>query len=417
MNSTSRDERQQICVNKWLKSRGVGALIQPTGCGKTTTAFKCIKKVLSLYPSFKILVVVPTTNLKEQWEEKLPKWEVNSNVDVIVVNTAITKPLNYDMLVIDEIHVMAATSFSKIFSCVNYKLILGLTATLERIDGKHKLIEKYCPVVDEITLIEAMANHWLADYVEYQVLLDVDNIDEYRAINKSFTASLEFFGFDFNLVLKLSGKNGFEEKKKYTSQMCKDPSRWAEYFKAVNYHAVNCMRKNADKKNFIYNHSKKLEIAQLIIANRPESKIITFSNNIRMASAIGGPVYSSKETKKKGRITLAEFEKLDKGVINTAKKLVAGADIPLVNCEIILGQDSSKTRAVQTRGRALRKEGDKTSEIFNIVINDTQETKWFNSSHEGSPYITIDEENLIKVLNGEPFNTYKKPISKFNFRF
>ena len=227
----------------------------------------------------------------------------------------------------------------------------------------------------------------------------------------------EFFGFDFNLVLKLSGKNGFEEKKKYTSQMCKDPSRWAEYFKAVNYHAVNCMRKNADKKNFIYNHSKKLEIAQLIIANRPESKIITFSNNIRMASAIGGPVYSSKETKKKGRITLAEFEKLDKGVINTAKKLVAGADIPLVNCEIILGQDSSKTRAVQTRGRALRKEGDKTSEIFNIVINDTQETKWFNSSHEGSPYITIDEENLIKVLNGEPFDTYKKPISKFNFRF
>lgn len=31
MNSTSRDERQQICVNKWLKSRGVGSLIQPTG--------------------------------------------------------------------------------------------------------------------------------------------------------------------------------------------------------------------------------------------------------------------------------------------------------------------------------------------------------------------------------------------------
>lgn len=27
----SRDERQQICVNKWLASRGVGTLIQPTG--------------------------------------------------------------------------------------------------------------------------------------------------------------------------------------------------------------------------------------------------------------------------------------------------------------------------------------------------------------------------------------------------
>lgn len=28
---TSRDERQQICVNKWLANRGVGTLIQPTG--------------------------------------------------------------------------------------------------------------------------------------------------------------------------------------------------------------------------------------------------------------------------------------------------------------------------------------------------------------------------------------------------
>lgn len=27
----SRDERQQICVNKWLANRGVGTLIQPTG--------------------------------------------------------------------------------------------------------------------------------------------------------------------------------------------------------------------------------------------------------------------------------------------------------------------------------------------------------------------------------------------------
>lgn len=27
----SRDERQKICVNKWLQNKGVGTLVQPTG--------------------------------------------------------------------------------------------------------------------------------------------------------------------------------------------------------------------------------------------------------------------------------------------------------------------------------------------------------------------------------------------------
>lgn len=97
----SRDERQQICVNKWLANRGVGTLIQPTGCGKTTTALKCIQKVLTLYPNFKVLVVVPTTNLKEQWEDRAKNFNIN-NLTVLVINTVVSRELEVDMLVIDE---------------------------------------------------------------------------------------------------------------------------------------------------------------------------------------------------------------------------------------------------------------------------------------------------------------------------
>lgn len=384
---------------------------------KTTTALKCIQKVISLYPDFTILIIVPTTNLKEQWEEKLTAWKLDNNAVVMVVNSAITKQLSYDMLVIDEIHCMASTQFSKIFSCVKYKLILGLTATFERLDGRHDLLKKYAPVVDEITLIEAMSNNWLSDYTEYQVLVDVDNIDEYKKINKEFTMHFEFFGFDFKLVQKLCGKNGFEEKKRYTNEMCKDKTRWNEYFKAVNYHALGCMTTMTAKKNFINNHSKKLEIAKLIIENRPLSKIITFSNSVKMARAIGGPVYSSNDSKNKSKQILQDFIDAPNGVINSSKKLIAGADIKGVNCEIILGHNSSSTRAIQTRGRAIRKEGSKHSEIFNIVINQTQDCKWFSDSHKNSPYITIDVDNLIKVLHNEPFEVYRKPVSQFNYRF
>lgn len=385
-------------------------------CGKTTTALKCIQKVLTLYPDFKVLVVVPTTNLKEQWEDRIKQWNFE-NITVLVINTVVTRNIETDLLVIDEIHTLGSPMFSKIFSVVKYKLILGLTATFERLDGKHSILAKFCPIVDEITLLEASINKWLSEYTEYLVLLDVDNIDEYRKVNNQFFKHFEFFGFNFPLVMSFLGKEGFDNRKAYTTKMCRDKTRWNEYLQAVTVHTMGFKSAMTSRKTFINHHSKKIDIAKLIIANRPDSKIITFSNNIKMAESIGGPVYSGKESKKKGRITLEQFDKCESGVINSVKKLVAGADLTGVNCEIILGQNSSPTRAIQTLGRAIRKEGDKHSEIFNIVINDTQEVNWFERSHKETPYITIDEINLLKVLNGESFETYKKPLSKFNYRF
>ncbi len=45
------------------------------------------------------------------------------------------------------------------------------------------------------------------------------------------------------------------------------------------------------------------------------------------------------------------------------------------------------------------------------------DNKIVKNSHKDSDYITIDEKNLEKVLNGEPYETYKKPIQNLAFRF
>lgn len=45
-----------------------------------------------------------------------------------------------------------------IYEKVSYKLILCLTATLERLDGKEEIIKKYAPVCDKITMDEAEQN-------------------------------------------------------------------------------------------------------------------------------------------------------------------------------------------------------------------------------------------------------------------
>jgi superfamily II DNA or RNA helicase len=178
------------------------------------------------------------------------------------------------------------------------------------------------------------------------------------------------------------------------------------------------MRAIQKRKAFINNHPKKIELARHIIEMRPNAKIITFSNNVKMAESIGfGKVYTGKDSKKKGRITLEEFNQETSGVINSCSKLNEGANLRGLSVAIILGLDSSETKSIQRRGRAIRKEEDKVAEIFNIVIDETIETKWFTNSHKTSTFLTIDEQGLNDVLLGREPKPYVKKIKDFTFRY
>ena len=106
----------------------------------------------------KILVVVPTDQLKVQWAFELDKFGIIQHVKVEIINSTIKYNENIDLLVLDEVHRYASESFSSIFKVKRPKLILGLSATFTRLDGKHKFLEKYCPVIDTITVKEALAN-------------------------------------------------------------------------------------------------------------------------------------------------------------------------------------------------------------------------------------------------------------------
>ena len=192
-----------------------------------------------------------------------------------------------------------------------------------------------------------------------------------------------------------------------------------EVFKQITYHATALMRVIRARKDFINNHPKKIEIARKIIAARPNSKIITFSNNIKMAESIGmgGKVFSGKDSKKKGRMTIEQFSALDKGVLHTIKKADEGLDVPGLSVAIILGLDSSKIRKTQRIGRVVRKEGDKKAEIFTLVINQTVECNWFNKSNSSDNVITIDEQGLDDVLAGRIPRLYTKKVKDFTFRY
>ena len=319
-----------------------------------------------------------------------------------------------------ECHRVPADTFSYVFQTIKYKLILGLTATLERLDGKHELIEKYCPVVDEVTLEEARLHGWVSDFTEYQVIITANDIENYRQYNKEFVQHFEFFNFEFNTALSMVGQAGLKNRLQYRDKLCPDGTKEekSKVLKEIMYHSMGFMHAMQNRKKFIYNHPQKLEVAREIINYRSDKKIITFSANTKMAESVGiGFVYTGKESKKKNRITLEDFSTKSSGVLNSCQLANEGLDCPGLSVGIVMGLDSSPIKSTQRTGRVVRKEGSKYAEMFTLVIENTVECEWYKRSHPKGDYVTIDVENLIKMLKGEPWSPYRKKLQNYTYRF
>jgi superfamily II DNA or RNA helicase len=416
----TRDERQEESLKAWLNNKGRGCVEGCTGYGKTRIGLNAIETVRKRYPELSVIVVVPTDVLRNQWLEQLDERGLGWNCKVEIINTASKTIDQCDLLILDEVHKFAADQFSHVFKTVKYKHVLGLTATIERLDGKHELIKKYCPVVDTVTIEVAKANGWVSEFTEYQVIVSAEDIDIYRDYNKEFVQHFEFFNFDFGLAMSMVGPKGLTNRLRYRDELCPNGSKEekSKVLKEIMYHSMGFTHALQNRKKFIHNHPQKIEVAREIIKHRADKKIITFSANTKMAEAIGvGYVYTGKEGKKKNRITIDEFKQLDKGVINSCKLAIEGFDCPGLSVGIVMGVDSSATKAIQSTGRVVRKEGSKYAEMFTLVMENTVEQEWFKKSHPKGDYVTIDVENLLKMLKGEEWSPYKKKIQNYTYRF
>lgn len=399
-----RSERQELGVQRWVDNKLCGTLCWATGVGKTRGGIIAIKRFLNKNPTKKVLVVVPSDPIKDQWVKDLGLRGIVASV--ITMHMAARHQYECDMLVIDEIHKTPSNTLVKLFDNIKYKIILGLTATFNRLDGRDAIVSKHAPVVDTITLKEAIQNGWLSSYVEYKVLIEVPDIEEYRELNKRFNEAFAFFNHDFNLAMKCVTQ--WQARAALAKERTAgNPSAFKDVNKQILVNAMEFNRTLAARKKFIQNHPKKLEIANLILEHRQDKKCITFSSTIDMAERIRyGKAYSGRDSVKKGRITLDEFKAQKVGVINTVAKLNEGFNDNSISVAIILGLNSSTTISRQRIGRVLRLSDEhKSKEVFTLVLKNTQDEIWFEKSTSGRDYITIDEENLIKLLNGEEFNT------------
>lgn len=393
-----RTTRQKLAIKRWSQNNGCATLILPTGFGKTRIALTISQLLTQKNPDFKILVVVPTDNLKNQWLKQLIEWKLLKNATVEIINTAIKKVQHFDLLICDEAHRYASDSFSKLFDVIYYKMILCLTGTLERLDGKEELIKTHAPVCDAVTRDEAIENGWLADFKNYLVMIDVD-LKEYKQWDQVFNQCFSVLNFDFNLGMRLMKDAVF--RRKYAKQIKME-------YNILTGVVMKWMKAMRKRKEFVLSHPKKIEITKKILNARKDKKSITFCNTIKDAESIKmGYVLHSKQKKKENEAILEKFAKDSCGVINSSKALNTGTDIPGLSVGIMLANTSSKITKQQSIGRCIRKEGDKIAEFFTLVIKGTQDVKWaINSSV--TDYITITEEQLQDVLDGKEISTRKR---------
>lgn len=335
---TTRDEKQLECVKAWVNSKGRASIIAATGFGKTRIAIMGIKLLLNKNPALKVIVVVPTEPLQIQWTGLLKKIDGLKHCEVLIINSAVKKPRNCDFLIVDEIHGTAADQWIEVFKTISYTFVMGLTGTINRLDGKETLLFKYAPICIEVPLSECIANGWVSDYVEYKVMIDVD-LSEYRHYTERFMHFFAQFDFDFKLA-QACLKKGYKAKQ-HAHKLGVSESE-------VIGKAVQFQRYMSLRTSFVAEHPKKIEIANRIIKARPSAKGVSFSTKKNVVeSLINGVFYHSGISKAKRAKIMQEFCDQEKGFLHTAKAVDLGADIPGVNLGILVCNFSSEIQKKQ----------------------------------------------------------------------
>ena len=406
----SRTARQIQCVKNWVKAKGRATVVAATGFGKTRVAIITIKHFLKNKPDARILISVPSDVLKKQWLKELVENNLLGNCGVEIINTIVKSDWKVDLCICDEIHLTPTNMFSGIFTCVDYTYFLGLTGTLERLDGMEILIENYAPVCDRITMKEALENNWVSPIREYAVMIDAD-LSEYHEWNRKFNGAFAFFNYVFEDAMSCATNAKFRNK--YAKKMGYDSKQVA----ATAMLWMQCLQK---RKKFVMSHPKKTEIARKILNARTDKKCITFSATIKDAEKLaikGEYVLHSKKSKKQNESVIEAFNKVTTGVLHSSKAADCGVDIKGLSVGIILSTDSSKIRKNQRSGRVCRKEEKKQAEIFTLLIRGTQEVNWHrNSSSPG--YMIINESQLDEILAGNIVETRQQNnIENTKYRF
>lgn len=306
-------KKQLSIITNWFNNNAKGVLLAVTGFGKTYVALITIFRLNRKYPNMKTIVIVPSIKLHQDWREHVMNFNLQ-NVEVYVVNTYVEiwrrsgDKHECDLLVADEVHNylgVDAEVFNKAIRCTNYRMFLGMSATLNDAE-KVTLLEMDLPIIGEITMSEARRMGYVSNYRVYN--LGIRLSEEKRAAydkvndihNKNFAKFTHFMDSNKNFELLRACCSGNDVPCRVGDEV-KSGKEWRIWYadtqkwNGKNDHvwSPNNIAKYAnlwnwamvERKGFLYKGEEKIDIAKQI-TDIFKAPTITFAENIEFADKL-----------------------------------------------------------------------------------------------------------------------------------
>jgi superfamily II DNA or RNA helicase len=370
--STTYDlrEYQREALDAWTDADRRGVVELPTGAGKTVVAIAAM--VATGLPT---LVVVPTIDLLTQWRRELA---AEFTVEIgqfgggtqergpITVSTYDSAYLRADdvggdfgLVVFDEVHHLGGEGYRDIGRLLAAPARLGLTATFERPDGAHEVVEELVgPRVYSLD-VDDLAGEHLADYDIKRIEVSLSEAERaaYEDAQETFvqylrTSSLDMrSGADYQKLVMRSGN---------------DPR------------AREALLAKQRARRVMMNADAKVDALESILDRHREDRVIVFTAHTdlvyRLSERFLLPAVTNETGTRERRQILDRFRDGTYSRIVTANVLDEGVDVPDANVACVLSGSGSEREFTQRLGRVLRPKRDGgRALLYEVVTEETTE--------------------------------------------
>lgn len=380
---------QAEVLDRWLRQDRRAIVEAVTGTGKSFVGIIAAWDALSRHE--KVLVLVPTADLQDQWfremRSALPSASIGLRGDgcghtleecdvlISIINSAHEVDLLPDgaqgLLIADEVHRYGAAKFSRALRD-RFGARLGLTATLERSDEgvTEKLRPYFGPVLPGCDFARGLQDDILARFRVGFVPVEFDRDEQAK-----YDELTEDIGRLTNLLVSRHGAASTP----YSAFM-QDVVRMQADFNTdvqASRHASRYLRSVRERRDLLAETDSKLDALERLAPSLEHATnglvfALTKRGSERAADALqdaglSADWFHSGLPRTGRRQLLADFRSGIIKVLTAPKVLDEGVDVPAADTAVILAASRGRRQMVQRMGRILRRKDDGRLATFMIV--------------------------------------------------
>lgn len=397
-----KDKYQREGLNYWAGPGLFRACCEiATGVGKTRMAVLAVEYVFSIVKNPKILIITPTEIIRDSvFPNEFKKWKLNkllNKIEIQCIQTAYKRrDEHFDLVIADEYHGYLSEQYSLFFSN-KIDRILALSAKVpENNPTKFAIANSIAPICYKIDTDRAVELGLISPYIEYNVAVTLTpkEQEQYNTIQGNYDKYEELLGGSLQayanaqIFIRCLGHN----------QALIDQLEDINNAKGAIIAAKGYWKAMMERKKFLYEVPSKTEAVKTLIDKLELSSSVIFSQSVKTASTISDGrfdilPYHTKLSKSCERdFNMKSF--LDGRTrvkhLSTCKCTEEGMDLPKLPAIIIHSRNSSPKSHIQKRGRCLRFEEGRISEVWNLYIPHTQDWKWLMAAQS-----TTNKNNIV----------------------